>query len=152
MRSLGVGNLHGGLQAIAKPHAATGKALIERTAVDELHGDEIGVSVLADFMDSYYVRVVRRGGGAGFLKKTLPAVVVGDLCGSKKFDGDGTIEQRIARLADNAHAALAELVLNLEMGERPARHFTGSRLSRRRRWLGSLRDTGQRYSASADCR
>ena len=72
-------------------------ALIERAAVNKLHGDEIGAFVLADFMDGYDVRMVQGGYRAGLPQEWLRAFVVWHLRRSKEFDRDGAVELRVAR-------------------------------------------------------
>src|SRR5262249_31992611 len=55
------------------------------------------------------VGVVEGGGGLGLLDKAPLALGVGDPFGRQNFDRHETIEVRVARLVDDAHAALPEL-------------------------------------------
>jgi hypothetical protein len=54
------------------------------------------------------IRVVQRGGCAGFLLESTEAIDVGRKCSGEDFDRDITSESRIARTVYLAHAASAE--------------------------------------------
>jgi len=94
-----------------------GVHVVEAVAVDELH-DDVGLGVfLAVAVDLDDVGVVDGGEGAGFLQELLDegAVLAEGLLGH--LEGDGAAEGLVIGAVDGAHAALAELLQDDEVGE-----------------------------------
>jgi hypothetical protein len=87
----------------------SGDALAERLAFEELHRNEGAVAVLANFVDCADVRVVGRGGRAGFPLKAFESLwVVDESCG-KKFQSDVAAESEVLGLVHFTHTPSAEL-------------------------------------------
>jgi hypothetical protein len=76
---------------------------------------------LADIVDGEDVRMVERGGGAGFLLEALEAPRIGRESGGQDFDGDVTPQPGIVRAVDLSHPAGAERGADLIGAEADAR-------------------------------
>jgi hypothetical protein len=68
------------------------------------------------------IRMVQGAGGAGLLEKARSAFGVGDFFGGQDLDGDKAVQMGVAGFVYDAHAALAELVEDVIMTNRPANH------------------------------
>jgi len=90
---------------------------VERAAGDQLHGDEIHIAVAVDFVNRNDVGMVQCGSGLGFLDETQPPRGIGRLLRRKHLQRHEAVETRVPRLVDHAHAALAELLEDLVVGE-----------------------------------
>ena len=68
---------------------AAGDEMLQRHAVEELHGDEGLLAILfADFMDGADVGMIQRRGGSGFAPEAFQGLrVLRDIVG-QKFQGD----------------------------------------------------------------
>ncbi len=84
------------------------QSLVQRFAVEQLHGDEQVALVLADLVDLADVGVVHAGGGAGLAPEAAPRRVV--VAARDHLQRDRPFEPLVARRIDDAHAALAQLV------------------------------------------
>ena len=94
-------------------------------AVDVLHDDEVGVVLLAPVVDRDDVGVVEIGGRLGLPAEALDEVVVGRQLGKQHLEGDGPVEEGVARQVDLGHAAPREVPLGLVP---VAEHLVGHRL------------------------
>ena len=81
--------------------------IAERPSVDVLHRDEQVPVVGADVVDRNDVRVIQRGGGAGFLLEAGAALGIGGEL-AEHLDHDLAAEPAIVRCVDLAHASGAD--------------------------------------------
>jgi hypothetical protein len=94
----------------------------ERPALDEFHRDEVDAVLRADFVNGHDVGMLQRRGRFGFLDETRLAF--GDR-GHRRwqyFQRHRAAEVQILGPIDGAHAAFADLGLDLEMSELGANH------------------------------
>src|SRR5208283_2258710 len=86
-----------------------GDTMLQRHAVQKLHGQEGFSVVLTDFVDSADIRMVQ---GGGRLRLSLEAGqglrVLSDIIG-QKLQGDKAVQAYVLGLVDDTHAAAAEL-------------------------------------------
>ncbi len=87
-----------------------GDAVLQRYAVQKLHGDEGFAVLVVNFVNRADVRMVQRGGRLGLtLEASQRLRVSGDFIG-KKLQGDKSVQGYVLGFVDNAHAAAAELI------------------------------------------
>jgi len=84
------------------------QAVPKRLAFKQFGHNEWRAGLSADVVHGEDIRVVQRGGCAGFLLESTEAIDVGRKCCGEDFDRDITSESRIARTVYLAHAASAE--------------------------------------------
>ena len=106
-----VGHLAADAQHLGQRQARPSRSqpVLQRLAVEELHGQERHAAVLADLVDGDDVVVLDGGGGPGLAQEALPAA-------GRSAASDGSItlratrpaELRVLRLEDHAHAAAAQ--------------------------------------------
>ena len=83
-------------------------AVLQRLAVEKLHGDEGLAVLLADFIDGADVGMIQGGSGLRFALKSLQRLrVLGDISG-RNFRATKRPQPRVLGLVDHAHAAAAE--------------------------------------------
>ena len=103
--------------------AALGSALKRRellgevAALDQLHAEVVLAVVLADLVDRHDARVVEQGDGLGLVLEPAQLGVVGQNAGLDHLEGDGPVEADLPGLVDDAHAAAAQLLVNLVVAE-----------------------------------
>src|ERR1700744_5033989 len=84
--------------------------MLERYAIEKLHGDE-GLAVLfADVVDRANVWVIEGGSSLGFAAETLDCDGVVRGTGREKFKSDGGLEGGVFGFVDDTHAAAPELL------------------------------------------
>ena len=105
--------------------------VLERDAVDELHGDEVGAVCGADVEHGDHVGMRQLCHRARFAEQ--PGACVGARC-VEQLDRDASLEVRIERGVDDAHPAAAEHALEPEPAERsgPVGHRGRAGAGRRR--------------------
>jgi hypothetical protein len=111
--------------------------LLQGTALDELHGDEVASVGPPDFVDGDDVRMVQRGGRLRFLDEAAPLVVGRSAVGGQEFQRRGPVQQDIAGLVHQAHPALAELFEDLVMADRRPGHGADHSSARKARLVAS---------------
>ena len=84
------------------------QAVPKSRAFKQFRHNEWRAALRADVVHGKDIRVVQRGGGAGFLLESTEAIDVGRECCGEDFDRDITSEARIARTVYLADAASAE--------------------------------------------
>ncbi len=103
-----VRDLDGEGQNQLRLHRMHADAVLQRHAVEILHGDERLAVLVVNFVDGADVRMVQRRGGLGFALKTGENLrVFGDIV-RQEFEGDKPSELHILSLVDNTHPAAAE--------------------------------------------
>src|SRR5512136_38760 len=83
----------------------------QRLALDVLHGQVGRTFMLAYLVQRGNVRMVQGGDGPGLALEALAEL------GLDELQGDATAQAGVAGLIDHTHAALAELLLNLVVGD-----------------------------------
>ena len=86
--------------------------------------------MLADFVDGANIRVIQRGGGAGFAAETFERLRIADEIFGKKFESDEAAEFGVFGFVDDAHAAAAEFFSDAVMGDGLAERGLGVRHAR----------------------
>jgi hypothetical protein len=115
-------NLHRVLQHLPKRYALPRNHLLQRLAAHVLHRDKIHAVFRSDVVDGNYVGMVQRRGGLRLLHEAPLALRVRDLFGGQHLQRHQPVEPQIAGLPDDAHAAFAQLLLNLVMSENAPDH------------------------------
>ena len=103
----------------------------QRFALDERHGEVREAGDLAGREERHDVRVLEAGGEEDLLLEALGAHARGEL-GGEELDDDAAAEAAVAGEVDAAHAAAAELALELEGGPEGGRQLLGEGSSQRR--------------------
>ena len=83
----------------------------------ELHAEVALAVVLADLVDRDDARVIEQRDGLGLVLEPAQLGVVGQHAGLDHLEGDGPVEADLPGLVDDAHAAAAQLFLNLVVAE-----------------------------------
>ena len=91
--------------------------MLERDAVQQLHGQEGALFVFADLVDDADIRMVQRGGGARLAPKSLQSVRVAREFVGQEFQSDVPPQIEIFGLVNDAHAAAAQFAQNCVMRE-----------------------------------
>ena len=86
-----------------------GDAVLQRHAVQKLHGDEGLAVLLADVVNRADVGMVQRGRGLRFALKTVERLRIARDIFGQEFQRDEAVQARVLGLVDDAHAAAAEL-------------------------------------------
>src|SRR5262249_37440804 len=87
---------------------ATSEALSQRLAIEVLHHQVIPAAFLPDVVEGANMRVVEGGNSARLAFEALADLRPFSGVRRKHLDRDGTVQTRIARFVDFAHAARAE--------------------------------------------
>src|SRR5208283_4764363 len=85
-------------------------AVLQRHAVEKLHGNEGMTVLLANVVDGADVGVVQCGGRLRFALKSSEGLRVSGHILGEKFQGDKPVKARVLGLVDNAHAAAAKFL------------------------------------------
>jgi hypothetical protein len=113
-----VGNLDSEGENQVRLHRAIADAVLQRHAVQKLHGDEGSPVRLVDLVDSADVRVVQRRRSLGFALESAESLrVVGEFVG-KKLQSDVATQLQVFAFADHTHATTADLAEDAVMGNR----------------------------------
>ena len=91
----------------------------QRLAIDELHRDERPVRGLAHFVDGADVRMIQRGGIAGFAQQSRAGRFVVS-CRFENLERHAPPQRRVVREIHEAHPAAAKPTLDLIAAERDA--------------------------------
>ena len=87
-----------------------GDAMLQRHALQKLHGDEGFAVLVVDFVDGADVGMVQGGGGLGFALEAAECLrVFGHVVG-QELEGDKAAELHVLGLVDHTHPAAAELL------------------------------------------
>jgi len=99
--------------------------VLEREAVQKLHGYESVACFLADVVNGADVRMIERGGGPRFAAETLECLCVQSQIFGKKFQGHETGEAGIFGFVDYTHPSSAEFLEDAVMRNGLSEHGAG---------------------------
>ena len=103
-----VGDLDAEREQFLHRHGLAADFLLQRHAVEELHGDEGLAVVLADVVDGADIRMIEGGGGLGLAQETGPRLgVLRDTIG-QQLQSHKAVQTRVLGFVNDAHAATAE--------------------------------------------
>src|SRR5262245_3289136 len=94
-----------------------GDGLLQRGALQILHGDEGAAVLLADVMDGTDAGMIQRGRSARFALKPAQRVTVTSEFTCQELQRHEAMEPCVLRFVDDAHAAAAKLLDNAVVGE-----------------------------------
>ena len=103
-----VRNLSREVQHQTKRERPAVHVLLERLALEQLHGDELRALELVDLVDRADVRVIERRGGARLAQKPIGGLLIADAIGRQKLERHEARELDVLGLVDDAHAARAD--------------------------------------------
>ena len=107
-------------------HGLARDAMLQRHAVQKLHGDEGLAVLLADVVNGADVGMIQGGCGLGFALETGEGLrVAGNFLG-QKLEGDKTMKPGVFGFVDHAHAAAAQLLENAVVRNRLRRSLAGN--------------------------
>src|SRR5262249_28070883 len=112
-----IGDLDRVVDGAAHVEPTASDDVLQESALDVLHRDEVEPLERADLVDRDDVRMIQRGRSARFPGQPRPAVVVARDHPGDNFQGHGTLELLVETLVDLAHAAPAEQLQDLEVAE-----------------------------------
>ncbi len=97
--------------------------MLEREALQELHGNELAIFVTADFINGADIGMVQRRGGTGFAAEALQGLwVLGDVVG-KEFQSDEAPQIDVFGFIYDTHPATAELLDDAVMRDGQPDHW-----------------------------
>jgi hypothetical protein len=112
-----IGDLACDAERLVGRNRALGDAVGERRSVHELHDDDRVAAGLVESVDVRDVGVIQRGEDLGFALEARDAVLVVGESLRQDLDGHVSLEARIGRPVDLAHAAGADTVDDLVRAE-----------------------------------
>ena len=115
-----VGHLDAHIQHRVQAQRAPTEAILQRRALQVLHGDERSPVLFADVVDGADVGVVERRCGAGLALKTAQRLGITRQFSRDELERNGTVQAQILGLVHHAHAAAAEPRDDAVVRERPA--------------------------------
>ncbi|MBZ5582546.1 MAG: hypothetical protein LAQ30_10155, partial [Acidobacteriia bacterium] len=116
-------DLHAVPERLAQLQPFAPDQLVQRAALDVLHGDVVHAVLPVDVVDVNDIGVAQRRGGLGFLHEAPLALGVGHFVRRQNFNRDEAVEVGVARLVDHAHTTLAEGFEDLIVRNRSAGHL-----------------------------
>ena len=120
-----VGDLDADLQELRDLDGPGGDAVLERLALEQLHGDERPTLELADVVDRADVGMIERRRRARLAAEPLDRLrIPGDVVG-QELQRDVPPEPRVPGLVDHAHPAPAQLFQDAVVGDGAADHRRG---------------------------
>ena len=118
----GIGNLDGDADQIICGEWAVGNPVTQCPALEQFHGDEVKPVGFIHFVDCADIRVVQSGRSPGLAQQPLHHLrVTGDF-GWQAFERHLAAQTRVFRPVYHAHAARAQGVKQLVMGDCRAEH------------------------------
>ena len=113
-----VGDLNTDIQEFGYFDGFPADAILERLALEQLHGDERSAFELANIVNGANVGVIERGSSACFAAETLDGLrVMGNVVG-KKLEGHIPTEAGVLGFVDYAHSATAQFFQDGVVGDR----------------------------------
>src|SRR6185436_18727395 len=95
-----------------------GEPILQRRALQILHGDERAAVLLADVVDRADVGMVERRGGPGFTLKAAQGLGITRQIAGDELERHRTVQARIFGFVHHAHPAAAELLEDAVVRER----------------------------------
>ena len=102
--------------SISKPRCPAMR-LLQRGALQILHGDEGAAVLLADVMNGADVGMIQRGRGSSLALEPAQRLPVASQFVRQELQRDEAMEPGVLRFVDHAHAAAAELLDDAVVGE-----------------------------------
>ena len=110
------------LQDQGRLQRATSDPLLQRGALQQLHGDEVATLVLVDIVDRADVGMIEPGGGTGFPPEALDRQrPLRDLL-PQELEGDVPSEPEVLSTIDDAHPTFAQQLPDPVMRDRGVEH------------------------------
>ena len=97
--------------------AMAGDALLQRAALQILHGDEGAAVLLADVMNGADVGMIQGGRGSSLALEPAQRLPVASQVVRQELERHEATEPGVLRFVDHAHAAAAELLDDAVVGE-----------------------------------
>ena len=91
-------------------HRSPRDAVLQRHAVQKLHGDERFAVLVVNFVDGADVRMIQCRGSLGFALKAAECLRVFGYLVGQELEGDKATELDILGLVDHTHPAAAQLL------------------------------------------
>ena len=117
-----VGNLNGDVEQGLAVQRAAGNAVLQRLAIQELHGNEWLSLGLADLIDGADVGMIERRCRAGLAAEALQRLRVLGYVRRKEFESYETAEFSVFGLVDDTHPPAAQLLGDAVMRDCLADH------------------------------
>src|SRR5215472_14650275 len=111
-----IGDLNSEIEQLLHIGPVARQIAVERLAFNQLHGDEILAVGLADFVDDADVRVIERRGGARFELEALQRLLMLRQVFGEELQRDAATELNVLSNPHRSHAAGAEALEHLIMG------------------------------------
>ena len=103
-----------------------GDALLQRGALQILHGDEGAAVLLADIMNGADVGMIQRGRGSSLALEPAQRLTVAGEFVRQELQRDEAMEPGVLRFVNHAHSAAAKLLDDAVVGERLADQGIGA--------------------------
>ena len=84
--------------------------MLQRYAVQKLHGDERFPILLTDVKDHANIGMIQRGGSLRFALKAAEGLCISSYFFRQEFESDKTVETNVLSLVDDTHPAAAEFL------------------------------------------
>ncbi len=118
-----VGDLDGQRQNYLGFHRSPADAMLQRYAIQKLHGDERLSVLLANVVDRTDIGVIQRGRSLRFTLKAGERLwVSGNIIG-KELESDEAMQSRVLSLVDHTHPAATELLYDAVVRDGLANHW-----------------------------
>ena len=109
--------MDGDVEELVELERAIADKVLERLAVEKFHGDEGAAVGFADVVDGADIRMVEGGSGLGFALEAGESLRIGGNVFGEEFEGDETMEAGVFGFVNDTHAAAAEFVRDVVVGE-----------------------------------
>jgi hypothetical protein len=103
-----IGNLNSEVKDLRKWKRVAMNMLAQGLAVNEFHGDERTMILLANVVDGANAGVVESGSGVGFAAKALQSLGILRHVFGQKLEGDGAVQASVLGFVDHTHSASTE--------------------------------------------
>src|SRR5271154_5298503 len=100
--------------------------MLQRGAVQKLHGDEGFAALIVNLVNGANVRVIQRGGGLGFTLETAKRLWIFGYVVRQELQRHKAAELDIFSLVNHAHAATTELFYDAVVGDGLANEGRGT--------------------------
>ena len=121
-RCQALGDLSADFQDVLQRQRTDGNSIFERLAFQESHRQECLAAILVDLVDRTDVGVMQSGGGLSLPKEPLLGLFVVQQMRGQELEGHIALELLVLGSIHNTHAALAELLDDAVVADRPADH------------------------------